>query len=151
MLTVLSFFIQGQRRYIRAWPKSSCRSGQPTLVSGGSFSRSKAEGLVQPTILAPRQLEPRLVQGLHSGGREFAARFEKLFHAFLDFQPPSAQFGSAVFAHGRVLRPVAIGRVTLSEITELSTSLEQPEIPLMLLAARLVRLPSAHIDQRLPP
>ena|SRR5882762_8255968 len=37
------------------WPQSSRRSAQAALVSSGSFSRSKAERLVQPTILASRR------------------------------------------------------------------------------------------------
>jgi hypothetical protein len=55
MLSVLSFFMHRQWRDSRAWPESSSRSPQAALVSSGSFSCSKAERLVQPTILASRR------------------------------------------------------------------------------------------------
>jgi hypothetical protein len=55
MLSVLTFFTHRQWRYFRASPESSTRSQQAALVSSGSFSRSKAERLVQPTILASRR------------------------------------------------------------------------------------------------
>jgi hypothetical protein len=54
VLSVLSFFMWRQWHYFRAWPESSCHSAQAALVSSGSFSCSKAERLVQPTIVASR-------------------------------------------------------------------------------------------------
>jgi hypothetical protein len=100
-------------------------------------------------IFQPRHscdLESRLVQRLEPTRSELAAHPEKLFYAPLDLKASASHFRAIAFTYRSEPRTIAVGCMTFIEVTELCARLKEPQIQLMLLAARLVWLPTVDVN-----